>query len=89
MGTEEESVVTVLTLEENEKQHVIHVLKLCDGNRSKAARLLKIDRRSLYRRLERYFGSDHSKEIPCMQRGLRSSSMVPDTLVSEAENIAG
>jgi two-component system response regulator HydG len=47
-GTEAELV----TLEELERRYVDHVLKLVKGNKSKAARVLGFDRRTLYRRLE-------------------------------------
>lgn len=42
-----------LTEDEMRTMYVKHVLFECDGNKSLAARVLKIDRRSLYRRLEK------------------------------------
>ncbi len=42
----------VVTLEELEKRYVLRVLQLSKDNRSRAAQLLGIDRRTLYRRLE-------------------------------------
>ena len=42
----------VVTLEELEKRYVLRVLHLVKDNRSRAAQLLGIDRRTLYRRLE-------------------------------------
>ena len=42
------------TLEELEKRYIAKVLKLTSGNRSKAARILGLSRRSLYRKLKRY-----------------------------------
>jgi DNA-binding NtrC family response regulator len=42
------------TLEEVKKRYVLHVLKNAQGNISQTARVLNIDRRSLYRMLARY-----------------------------------
>ena len=44
-------------LDELEKRYVVHVLKAVAGNRTRAAEVLGIDRRTLYRMLER-FGLD-------------------------------
>jgi DNA-binding NtrC family response regulator len=46
-----------LTLEEVEKRHLVRVLKETKGNKVKAAKILAIDRRTLYRMAER-FGLD-------------------------------
>ena len=50
-----------LTLEEVEKRHLIRVLKETKGNKVKAAKILGIDRRTLYRMAER-FGLDLGDE---------------------------
>ena len=42
----------VVTIEELERGHIVRVLKLTKGNKSRAAELLGLDRRTLYRRLE-------------------------------------
>jgi len=42
------------TLEEIKKRYILHVLDSTQGNISRAAEILNIDRRSLYRMLERY-----------------------------------
>ena len=42
------------TLEEVKKRYILHVLDSTQGNISRAAEILAIDRRSLYRMLERY-----------------------------------
>ena len=39
---------------EAEKRHIQWVLSTVDGNREKAAKLLEIDRATLYRRLDKY-----------------------------------
>ncbi len=43
-----------LTLEENEREHILRVLQLAGGNKSQAAELLGIDRASLWRKLKRF-----------------------------------
>ncbi len=55
----EQSIKDVLedsptTLEELEKRYIAKVLKITSGNRSKAAKILGLSRRSLYRKLKRY-----------------------------------
>ena len=42
------------SLEEVKKRYILHVLDATQGNISRAAEILEIDRRSLYRMLERY-----------------------------------
>jgi two-component system response regulator HydG len=42
------------TLSDVEREHIIDVLARAGGNKAKAARILGLDRRSLYRRLEAY-----------------------------------
>ena len=42
------------SLEENEKRHILRVLDYADGNRTRAARILGINRVSLWRKLSRY-----------------------------------
>jgi two-component system response regulator HydG len=44
----------VLTIEELERRYIQRVLKLVEGNKSRAAELLGVDRRTLYRKLERW-----------------------------------
>lgn len=44
----------MLTLEEVEKRHLVRVLKETKGNKVKAAKILGIDRRTLYRMAERF-----------------------------------
>jgi transcriptional regulator with PAS, ATPase and Fis domain len=43
-----------LSLEEVEKRHLVRVLKETKGNKVKAAKILGIDRRTLYRMAERF-----------------------------------
>jgi transcriptional regulator of acetoin/glycerol metabolism len=42
------------TLEEQEKEHILRALDLAKGNRSEAARMLGIDRVSLWRKLKKF-----------------------------------
>ncbi len=47
----------VVTIDELERRYIHRVLTLVGGNKSRAADLLGLDRRTLYRRLDRYGGS--------------------------------
>ena len=42
------------TLEELENRYLRHVLEVVGGNRSRAAEVMRIDRRTLYRMAERF-----------------------------------
>ena len=44
----------LLPLEEVERRHIMYVLELCNDQRTRAAQLLGIDRKTLYRRLVAY-----------------------------------
>ncbi len=46
------------TLEQVEKRYIQHVLRATSGNKTSAARVLGLDRKTLYRKLERYGLSD-------------------------------
>jgi two-component system response regulator HydG len=50
----------ILTLDELEKRYIERVLKAAQGNKTQAAKLLGVDRRTLYRKLERYEGGSTS-----------------------------
>jgi transcriptional regulator of acetoin/glycerol metabolism len=43
-----------ITLDEVRRQHCVKVLEHCGGNRSEAAKILGVDRKTLYRRLRRW-----------------------------------
>jgi DNA-binding NtrC family response regulator len=56
-GTENQSEPAdqeIKSLGQLEKEHIIRTLKATDGNRSKTARLLGIDRKTLYDKIKRY-----------------------------------
>jgi len=46
--------VEMLTLEEVERRHVLRVLEACKSNRTDAAKILEVDRKTLYRKLLRW-----------------------------------
>jgi DNA-binding NtrC family response regulator len=46
----------IITLEALDRSYIIRAVKLLGGNKSRAAQLLGVDRRTLYRRLEKYEG---------------------------------
>ena len=48
-----EMAATPTTLQEQEVEHILNVLKMTDGNRTQAARMLGIDRVSLWRKLKK------------------------------------
>jgi two-component system, NtrC family, response regulator HydG len=50
----------VVTIDELERRYIHRVLTLVGGNKSRAADLLGLDRRTLYRRLDRYGGAHAS-----------------------------
>ena len=62
MLTERDGAI-LLPLAEVERRHILHVLQAVDGNKRLAARILGLDRRTLYRRLDQYeaYGVPHSK----------------------------
>ena len=48
-----EMAATPTTLEEQEIEHILNVLRMADGNRTQAAKMLGIDRVSLWRKLKK------------------------------------
>ncbi|MGL1931281.1 MAG: sigma-54 dependent transcriptional regulator [Desulfotalea sp.] len=49
-----EDPMELISMEEMERRYIMHVLKTTDGNRTLTARILKVDRKTLYRKLQRY-----------------------------------
>jgi DNA-binding protein Fis len=43
-----------MTLEELEQDYIVHILKMTDGVRVRAAEILGIDRASLWRKMKKY-----------------------------------
>jgi transcriptional regulator with PAS, ATPase and Fis domain len=55
----------IVTMDELERRYILRVLALVGGNKSRAAQVLGFDRRTLYRKLERYgAGGDQQKSDP-------------------------
>lgn len=70
-------VEILCSMEEVERQHVTRVLDAVGGNKREAARILKLDRTTLYRKLKRY-GIPNQRRSP-------SSSPTEQRLDSSAE----
>ena len=51
--TAESDVSEYVTLEENERRYIARVLEAAGGNKSMAARILGVDRKTLWRKLDR------------------------------------
>lgn len=54
MVTSNGEPVELISLDEIRRRHVSHVLEACGGNRTDAARILRLDRKTLYRKLLRW-----------------------------------
>nr|MBA3538174.1 hypothetical protein [Deltaproteobacteria bacterium] len=65
----------LITLDEMERRYVRQVLAAVGGNKTHAARILGIDRRSLYRRLEE--PKADNKDRPAGERDARPSTAPP------------
>ncbi len=52
----------LVSLEEVERRYILHVLDTVGGNRSRAARILGLDRKTLYRKLRRFEKQDLQAE---------------------------
>ena len=53
-----EDASELITFDELEKRYIAKVLKMLSGNKSRAAEVLGLDRRTLYRKLDRYHGKE-------------------------------
>jgi DNA-binding NtrC family response regulator len=49
----------LVALDEIERRHILRVLEAVQGNKSRAAQVLGLDRKTLYRRRERYGAAPH------------------------------
>jgi DNA-binding NtrC family response regulator len=59
-----DDVEEIISLDELERRYIARALKLLNGNKARAAQLLGVDRRTLYRRLGKYASSDSSRPVP-------------------------
>jgi two-component system response regulator HydG len=58
------SIEEIVTLDELERRQIMRVLKLVQGNKSRAAQLLGLDRRTLYRKLDREAARAEGRAVP-------------------------
>lgn len=54
----------IVSIAELERRYIIRVIKMLNGNKARAAQLLGLDRRTLYRKLERYEGANRPEQQP-------------------------
>ncbi len=54
----------IVPLDEIDRRYIMRVLALLGGNKARAAEMLGLDRRTLYRRLEKYEGRTPSSDVP-------------------------
>jgi two-component system response regulator HydG len=57
----------ILPLDELERRHILRTLKSVGGNQARAAALLGLDRRTLYRRIEKYSITQRAGEPPLQE----------------------
>ncbi|HEX7600176.1 MAG TPA: sigma-54 dependent transcriptional regulator [Polyangiaceae bacterium] len=57
----------VVTLDEVERRYILRVLAIVGGNKVQASAMLGLDRRTLYRKLERYEGKKPTDELPASE----------------------
>jgi two-component system response regulator HydG len=69
----------VRTLEQVERRHIEQAVKHAHGNKTRAAKALGIDRRTLYRKLERYAGG---RSVPGAPPGTDAPNSPPTTSAS-------
>ena len=53
----------VLSMREVEREYILEILRRTDGNKKRAAELLGLDRKTLYRKLDEYRSEDPSLEV--------------------------
>jgi two-component system response regulator HydG len=64
-----DDVEEIISLDELERRYISRALKLLNGNKARAAQLLGVDRRTLYRRLGKYASTDSSPPAPPTTNG--------------------
>ena len=74
-----EDVGALLPMPEVERRYILHVLETAGGNKTLAARILGFDRRTMYRKLERFEDEPGDAEGLSLDRAARRASpMIPD-----------
>jgi two-component system response regulator HydG len=58
-----DDVEEIISLDELERRYISRALKLLNGNKARAAQLLGVDRRTLYRRLGKYANSEAPSSV--------------------------
>jgi len=53
----------LLPMEEVERRYILHVMQAVGGNKTLAARVLGLDRKTLYRKLCLYGAADHDADL--------------------------
>jgi two-component system response regulator HydG len=59
-----DDVEEIISLDELERRYIARALKLLNGNKARAAQLLGVDRRTLYRRLGKYASTESNRPAP-------------------------
>ena len=75
----------IVTMEELEKRYLLRVFKLVGNNKSRAAEVLGIDRRTMYRKLERYAALDGT-EAPAPDGEQAGDKPAADGAAADAGN---
>jgi two-component system response regulator HydG len=75
----------IVTMEELEKRYLLRVFALVGNNKSRAAEVLGIDRRTMYRKLERYAAAEGTTIGPPEGEETSASSLPAATEASLAE----
>ena len=78
----------IVTMEELEKRYLLRVFKLVGNNKSRAAEVLGIDRRTMYRKLERYAALDGT-EAPAADAAETTSEAAPAADAPAATDAGG
>jgi len=59
----------LLRMEEIERRYILHVLKVVQGNKTAAARILGIERKTLYRKLGQFQEDPRAGSLPDIDSG--------------------
>ncbi len=79
----------IVTMEELEKRYLLRVFKLVGNNKSRAAEVLGIDRRTMYRKLERYAALDGTTTETSGTDGTDGTDGASEPLAADSEKDDG